>query len=148
MKSETQSTKSLGLRLALGAVAVLMLGGMTAVFIPFIQNGGLSQTNGTPAFKVNDQTVTEEDIKAFVIAHVDAGRDAAELCAWALERMAAFKVPRYVEFVEQFPRSAAKQEIQRSILKKLPHGAAFDREADANNRRKAASNSARTQAAG
>jgi len=89
----------------------------------------------------------EEDIKAFIIVHADAGRDAPALCAWALEKMAAFKVPRYVEFVEQFPRSAAKQEIQRSILKKQSHDAAFDREAEANSRRKAASGGARVQAA-
>ncbi|WP_229684799.1 peptidylprolyl isomerase [Deinococcus roseus] len=38
---------------------------MTFTFLPYLQGGGLSQTKGTPAFKVNDQTVTEEDIKAF-----------------------------------------------------------------------------------
>lgn len=65
MNSEPTSTKSLGLRLTLGAVAVLLLGGMTAAFIPLLRNGGLSQQSGTPAFKVNDVTVTEEDIADF-----------------------------------------------------------------------------------
>lgn len=69
----------------------------------------------------------EEDIKAFIVP-TSAAADAASLCDWALERMAAFKVPRYLEFVDEFPRSSAKQEIQRSILKSRPHDAAFDRE--------------------
>ncbi|GEM45350.1 peptidylprolyl isomerase [Deinococcus cellulosilyticus] len=65
MKSETQPSKSLGVRIALGVVAFALLGGMTFTFLPYLQQGGLSQNDGTPAFKVNDQTVTEEDIKAF-----------------------------------------------------------------------------------
>jgi crotonobetaine/carnitine-CoA ligase len=69
----------------------------------------------------------EEDIKAFIVPAGDPP-DPAIMCDWALERMAAFKVPRYFEFVDEFPRSSAKQEIQRSILKGRPHDAAFDRE--------------------
>lgn len=72
--------------------------------------------------------IGEEDIKAFIIAKPGVRPDAIALCAWALERMAAFKVPRYVEFVDDFPRSAAKREIQRSLLKAMPHDNAYDRE--------------------
>jgi crotonobetaine/carnitine-CoA ligase len=70
----------------------------------------------------------EEDIKAFVIQRPKAELSGDALCDWARDRLAAFKIPRYVELVDDFPRSAAKQEIQRNILKQRSHATAYDRE--------------------
>ena len=42
--------------------------------------------------------------------------------------MAPFKVPRYFEFTDSFPRSATKQEVERPKLKLLGNDAAWDRE--------------------
>jgi crotonobetaine/carnitine-CoA ligase len=40
--------------------------------------------------------------------------------------LAYFKVPRYIEFVDRLPRSAAKNEIERHKLKALPIGNCWD----------------------
>jgi hypothetical protein len=42
--------------------------------------------------------------------------------------MAPFKVPRYLEFTDSFPRSATKQEVERAKLKRLGNEHAWDRE--------------------
>jgi carnitine-CoA ligase len=48
---------------------------------------------------------------------------------FCVERLAYFKVPRYVEFVSALPRSITKNEIERHTLKGQGIGAAWDREA-------------------
>ena len=69
----------------------------------------------------------EEDIKAYVqVSGVVAPDD---LVAWCRERIAYFKVPRYIEFVEGFPRTVTKNEIARHELRALGVGNAWDREA-------------------
>ena len=53
--------------------------------------------------------VGDEDIKAYV--HVVEGQEQPvpmELVAWCQERIAYFKVPRYIEFVDDFPRTMTK----------------------------------------
>jgi crotonobetaine/carnitine-CoA ligase len=59
--------------------------------------------------------LTEEEVKAFVV--VEAGADLAAIREHAAERLAAFKVPRYVEAVEQLPYTptgrVAKHELPR-----------------------------------
>ena len=70
----------------------------------------------------------EEDVKAWIIAR-DAAPDPAALARWCIERMAPFKVPRWFEFVTDFPRSAAKQEVERAKLRARGNDAAWDREA-------------------
>ena len=69
----------------------------------------------------------EEDVKAFVIPE-GAPFDPVDLVTWCLERMATFKVPRYVEFVDEFPRSVTKREIERPKLKALGNERTWDRE--------------------
>lgn len=69
----------------------------------------------------------EEDVKACILAN-GAEFDPAELIEWSLARMAAFKVPRYVEFMEEFPRSITKREVERAKIKALSNDAAWDRE--------------------
>lgn len=69
----------------------------------------------------------EEDVKAWIIAR-GPNPDPAAIARWCVGRMAAFKVPRYFEFVDAFPRSAAKQEVERAKLKARSNDAAWDRE--------------------
>ena len=73
----------------------------------------------------------EDDVKAFVRPEAEAVIDPAALVAWCGDRMARFKVPRYVELIDQLPRSAAKQEIERHKLKALGNERAWDRERQA-----------------
>jgi crotonobetaine/carnitine-CoA ligase len=73
----------------------------------------------------------EEDIKAFIQIADGSALDPAELVTWCRERIAYFKVPRYIEFVESFPRTITKQEIARHELRKLGIGSAWDRDQDA-----------------
>ena len=72
--------------------------------------------------------IGEDDVKAFVIPEAGARIDFVELTKWTAERIAAFKVPRFIEIVEDFPRSATKREIERSKLKAYPNDNAWDRE--------------------
>ena len=69
----------------------------------------------------------EEDIKAYVQLKPDQEPiDPAVLVAYWRERIAFFKVPRYVEFVDRFPRSMTKNEILRHELRDLGIGGAWD----------------------
>ena len=70
----------------------------------------------------------EDDIKAFTIPATGATGDPLALVDWCTGKLAPFKVPRYFEFVADFPRSITKREIERSVLKKMPNRDAWDRE--------------------
>lgn len=72
--------------------------------------------------------VGEDDIKAFVIAGDGASRDPVAIVEWCRARMAPFKIPRYLEFVDDFPRSITKREVERAVLKKRSNDRAWDRE--------------------
>ncbi len=50
--------------------------------------------------------LSEQDVKAFVVPAADRSVDAAVLAAFVAERLARFKVPRYVEVVTDLPRTA------------------------------------------
>jgi carnitine-CoA ligase len=71
---------------------------------------------------------SEEDIKAYVEIQGEQTIDPLELIKLCESNIAFYKVPRYVEFVSEFPRSAAKGEIERFKLKQLGIGKAWDRE--------------------
>lgn len=66
----------------------------------------------------------EESVKAFVRS--GAVVDPAELYRWALPRMATFKLPRFIEQVDEFPRSVTKREVERHKLRDLSNDAAWD----------------------
>jgi acyl carrier protein len=53
--------------------------------------------------------------KAFVVARAGATVDAAELIAYARERMANYKVPRSVEVVETLPRNASGKVLKGEL---------------------------------
>jgi crotonobetaine/carnitine-CoA ligase len=63
--------------------------------------------------------LSEEDVKAFVVPSVEAGRDidVEELHSFALGELTRFKVPRYYEVVESLPHTAtgriAKHQLSR-----------------------------------
>ncbi len=68
----------------------------------------------------------EEDIKVYV--QMSETIDPATVVGWCKERIAFFKVPRYVEFVDEFPRTMTKNEIARHELRQRGIGRAWDSE--------------------
>ncbi len=50
--------------------------------------------------------LTEDDVKAFVVAAAGRDPDLASVHAFAREQLAAFKVPRYIEVVAELPHTA------------------------------------------
>ncbi|MGH9011534.1 MAG: AMP-binding protein [Acidimicrobiia bacterium] len=61
--------------------------------------------------------LTEEEVKAFVVAASGADADPAALHAWAAERLTRFKVPRYIELIPELPHTptgrVAKHQLPR-----------------------------------
>jgi fatty-acyl-CoA synthase len=56
-----------------------------------------------------------ETVKALVVARAGAQASAGEIIAWARGRMAAFKVPRVVQFVERLPKTATGKILWREL---------------------------------
>jgi long-chain acyl-CoA synthetase len=56
-----------------------------------------------------------EEIKAVVVRRPDAAITAEELIAWAREQMAAFKVPRLIEFRDSLPMNATGKILKREL---------------------------------
>jgi crotonobetaine/carnitine-CoA ligase len=53
-----------------------------------------------------ESELTEDEIKAFVVPAPDAGPlDVAELRAYAAQRLAPFKVPRFWQLIDELPRT-------------------------------------------
>ena len=71
----------------------------------------------------------EEEVKAFVVAGNEGSAGPEDLIRWCARRIAAFKVPRFIEFVPTLPRSVTKGEIERHKLKARGNADAWDREA-------------------
>jgi crotonobetaine/carnitine-CoA ligase len=72
----------------------------------------------------------DEDVKAYVLLRDGQSAREAELVEWCAANIAYFKVPRYVELVDELPRTASKGDVDRTLLKQLGVGAAWDRETD------------------
>jgi crotonobetaine/carnitine-CoA ligase len=71
----------------------------------------------------------EEDIKLYVRLHLDASLTPEDLVAHCKGSLPAFMIPRYIEFVEDFPRASSAIKIQKVKLKELGIGNAWDRRA-------------------
>ncbi|MCU1375829.1 MAG: putative O-succinylbenzoate-CoA ligase [Actinomycetia bacterium] len=71
----------------------------------------------------------EDDARCSVVLEAGATLAPEELVAWALERLAPFKVPRYVELIDELPRTATKAEIDRGALAAAGTAGCHDREA-------------------
>ena len=69
----------------------------------------------------------EEDVKAYVKRSPDSELTHADVVEWCGDRLASFKIPRYVEFVEAFPKTATER-IEKYRLKERGIGDAWDRE--------------------
>jgi carnitine-CoA ligase len=59
----------------------------------------------------------EEEVKAYIQLKPDKMLKPEEIITYCAAKLAAFKVPRYIEFRNEFPRSAVGR-IQKNILKK------------------------------
>jgi long-chain acyl-CoA synthetase len=67
------------------------------------------------AFGVPDEQMGEE-LAMVVRAAPGATLDAATVRAWLSERLAAFKIPRYIEFTtDPLPRNAMQKILKRDI---------------------------------
>src|SRR5690625_1457900 len=60
-----------------------------------------------------------ELVTAVVVISDGANVDAEDLIAWTRARLAAFKVPKRVEFVEQLPRNATGKILKRELRHNL-----------------------------
>ncbi len=58
----------------------------------------------------------EEEVKAYVRFAPGSSTTPEELITWCKERLADFKVPRYLEFRDAFPKSAIGR-VQKNVLK-------------------------------
>ncbi|MEU9338339.1 long-chain-fatty-acid--CoA ligase [Streptomyces sp. NPDC048290] len=58
--------------------------------------------------------------RALVVRHADSTADAAELLAFAAERLGRYKVPRTVEFVDALPRNAAGKVLKAQLRRTAP----------------------------
>ena len=70
----------------------------------------------------------EEDVKAFVQLRPGGVVEAKELFEFCAEHLPFFMVPRYIEFVEEIPKTA-NQKAQRYVLRGRRGGSEVDREA-------------------
>ena len=61
-----------------------------------------------------------ETVKALVVLKKEFSEkiEPNEIIAWAREKMAAFKVPRVVEFVERLPKTATGKILWRELQEK------------------------------
>jgi crotonobetaine/carnitine-CoA ligase len=71
------------------------------------------------AVGVPDDQHAEEEVKVFVVRSPDSGLTADSLHEFLSERMPRFMVPRYVEFIDQLPKTEATYRIQKGSLKAL-----------------------------
>jgi len=69
----------------------------------------------------------EEDVKAFVQLRPQAAVTPRELFEFCAERLPFFMVPRYLEFIEEIPKTA-NQKSQRFVLRGRTGGTSYDRE--------------------
>jgi acyl-CoA synthetase (AMP-forming)/AMP-acid ligase II len=70
----------------------------------------------------------EEDVKAVIIPAHDGDIDPLDIVQWCEDRLAYFKVPRYVETTDAFPKTATER-TEKYKLKDEGVADAWDREA-------------------
>ena len=74
-----------------------------------------------------------EEVKAYIVlqpGHTSESVSPQALSDFCRERIAYFKVPRFIEYVTEFPRTITKQEIERHALRERGRGDAWDRLAE------------------
>lgn len=73
--------------------------------------------------------LTDEDIVVFVVRNGDSGIEATDVIGWCEQRLAPFKVPRYVSFVDQLPKTPTSKIEKHRLRRDKPDAQWFDREA-------------------
>lgn len=74
--------------------------------------------------------LAEEEVKAFVVIRPGEQMKPEEVVHWCAERLAHFKVPRYVVFCEELPKTPSLR-VRKDLLRRDPaglHNDCFDRE--------------------
>ncbi|HKD98920.1 MAG TPA: AMP-binding protein [Micromonosporaceae bacterium] len=66
--------------------------------------------------------LTEDEVKAFVVAEAGRTLDFEELRAWAGERLSAFKVPRFWQAIDALPRTPTARVAKHRLPKDHPPG--------------------------
>lgn len=74
--------------------------------------------------------LSEEDVKIYVLRRPGTDLSELELSTWLETRLSDFMRPRYIEFVDDFPRTETGR-VHKYILRNGGVGAAWDRDADA-----------------
>lgn len=67
-----------------------------------------------------------EEVKAFVQRQEGRSVEPAELVAFVRERLAAFKAPRFIEFVDDFPRTPSERVAKHKLARDDPRSGAWD----------------------
>ncbi|MBW1780920.1 MAG: AMP-binding protein [Deltaproteobacteria bacterium] len=89
---------------------------------------GISESSVVPV----PDPLREEEIKAFIVPVAGRAVDLTELIRHCITKLAYFKVPRFIEIVDSFPKTATER-IQKMVLKerekkKSDHGWDRDKE--------------------
>ncbi len=69
----------------------------------------------------------EDEVKIYIIPKFGKNLDPEDIISYCEERMAYFMVPRYVEFLKEFPKTPTER-TQKFELRKIGIGNAWDRE--------------------
>jgi acyl-CoA synthetase (AMP-forming)/AMP-acid ligase II len=59
--------------------------------------------------------VLGEDVRAVVVAGAQPPPDEAELIAFCAERLADYKVPRRIDFIDELPRNAMNRVVKGAL---------------------------------
>ena len=74
--------------------------------------------------------LTDEEVLAFVRLREGRRAEPAELAAWCAERLADYKVPRYVQLVDALPKTASQKVEKVRLREEVADPAGwYDREA-------------------
>ena len=72
----------------------------------------------------------DEAVKAFVRLRPGHSEDPERIVEFCASQLAYFKVPRFIEFLTEFPRSATKGDVLRHVLQARGNDLGWDRDAE------------------
>ncbi|WP_165966518.1 AMP-binding protein [Actinomadura sp. 7K507] len=72
--------------------------------------------------------LSDEEVLAYVVRRPGAYPGPEEIVEWCADHLAPFKIPRFIEFVDQMPKTPTSK-IQKDKLRRLLPGVRYDREA-------------------
>jgi long-chain acyl-CoA synthetase len=67
---------------------------------------------------IDDEKLGEE-IKAFVVKKKDSNASEEDIRLWTKERIAKYKYPRIIEFIDEMPLSATGKILKKNLKKQL-----------------------------